>query len=197
MDPNLHVLFGQALADEPDPPTGDLAANVVAIGRGRRRRRLVLAGGAAVALVAALGAVNLATGAAPTETVPARFESQLNPACETPARERPTDLSVFLNPDVTDAQRERVDVLLQSVETVHQVRFESQDQAYLNFQAMFSDNPELVSAVQVSQMPESFRVKVTVWSGYHELVLRIRNTPGVDQVIDSACPDGVSVGSAG
>ncbi|MEV4535855.1 permease-like cell division protein FtsX [Asanoa sp. NPDC049518] len=197
MDPNLRVLFDQALADEPDPPRGDLAAHVVAIGRGRRRRRLALGGSAAVALVAALGLVNLASGPAPVETVPARFASQLNPACESPARERPTDVSVFLTTDVTDDQRQRVDVLLRSVETVREVRYESRDQAYLNFQAMFNDNPDLVSAVRVQQMPESFRVKVTVSAGYQELVLRIRNTPGVDQVIDSYCPDGVSVGQAG
>ncbi|GIF66293.1 hypothetical protein Ais01nite_43280 [Asanoa ishikariensis] len=197
MDPNLRVLFDQALADEPDPPEGDLAAAVVAIGRGRRRRRLVVAGGAAFALVIALGAVNLASGPAPLETVPARFAAQLNPACESPARDQPTDVSVFLTMDVTDAQREQVDVLLQSVEAVHEVRYESRDQAYLSFMKMFGDNPDLVAPVAVEQMPESFRVKVTVSAGYQELVLRIRNTPGVDQVIDSACPRGVSAGSAG
>jgi len=200
LDPNLRVLFDEALADEPAPPRGDLAAHVVAIGRGRRRRRLAVAGGAALGLVAVLGVANLAgppADAPPLETVPAQFAAQLNPACQSPARDHATDVSVFLDMDVTDEQRERVDVLLSSVETVSEVRYESRDEAYLKFRAMFSDNPDLVAAVKVDQLPESFRVKVTVRTGYQELVLRIKNTPGVDQVIGSACPAGVSAGMGG
>jgi hypothetical protein len=200
LDQNLRVLFDRALAGEPEPPSGNLAGQVMAIGQRRRVRRFAVAGGAAVALVAALGVANLLAppaGTPPLETVPARFESALNPACQSPARERPTDLSVFLTQDVTDEQRAAVDQALRSDQAVASVAYESRDEAYLVFKRMFSDHPELVEAVQVYQMPESFRLKVDDQSRYVELVLRMRKTPGVDQVIGSACPDGVSVGMAG
>jgi FtsX extracellular domain len=200
LDQNLRVLFDRALADEPEPTSENLAGQVMAIGQRRRLRRFAWAGGAAVALVAALGVANLAAptaGSPPLETVPARFESALNPACESPARDRPTDLSVFLTQDITDEQRAAVEQTLRSDQAVATVAYESSDEAYLVFMRMFSDKPELVEAVQPHMLPESFRLKVDDHSRYVELVLRMRKTPGVDQVIDSACPDGVSVGMAG
>jgi len=200
LDQNLRVLFDQALADEPEPPRRNLAGHVMAIGQRRRRRRFAAAGGAAVALVAAIGVANLLAtpaGTPPLETVPARFESALNPACQSPARDRPTDVSVFLTQDITDAQRAALDQTLRSDRAVATVAYESRDEAYLIYKRMFSDKPAIVASVQPYMLPESFRLKVDDQSRYVELVRRMRKTPGVDQVIGSACPDGVSVGTGG
>ncbi|MDG4820602.1 permease-like cell division protein FtsX [Asanoa sp. WMMD1127] len=190
MDENLRQLFDRAVADEPEPPAGEFAAHVVGLGRRQRRRRAALVGAAGIAVVAAAGLANLPADA-PPETVPARFVGQLNPVCESPTRKAPTDISIFLRLDITDDERAALDRTLREDAAVVVVRYESRDQAYATFKAMFSDNPALVAAVKVEQMPESFRLKV------HGPVKGVEGAPGVEQVIGSRCPAGVSVGTAG
>jgi hypothetical protein len=52
VDQNLRVLFERALGDEPVPSPGDLAQEAMVQGTRLRRRRSLLAGGAAAGVVA-------------------------------------------------------------------------------------------------------------------------------------------------
>ncbi|MEK8106688.1 permease-like cell division protein FtsX [Micromonospora sp. M12] len=146
------------------------------------------------AAIAAVGVINVATppSAPPATTVPAAFGMLVNKACEFPARETATDASIFLTFEVTDEQRSAVNRALDADPAVRTLRYESREQAYATFKGMYEDAPELVAAVQVSQMPESFRVALTGRSEYPSLAARVQRLPGVDQVIGIDCPAGTS-----
>jgi hypothetical protein len=189
MDQDLRVLFDRALADEPEPPPGDLAPRAMAVGLRRRRRRMLAVGASTVAVIAAVALVS-PKGEEPVAMVPARFASLLNPACESPVRDAATDVSVFLTADITDAQRAAVDSALRADGTV---RYESNDEALVIYRKMFSDVPEIVAGVDASELPASFRVKLRGVA----LTTDVGAMPGVDQIIWSACPPGSTVGVVG
>jgi hypothetical protein len=193
MDQNLRLLFDRALADEPEPPPDDLAPRAMAVGLRRRRRRMLAVGAATTAVIAAMASVSLAVspkGEAPVAMVPARYASLLNPVCQSPARDSVTDVSVFLTADITDAQRAAVESVLRADGTVF---YESNEAAYLNFRKMFSDVPAIANGVDASDLPESFRVKLR----HAVLTTDVSGMPGVDQIIWSACPPGITVGVVG
>jgi hypothetical protein len=199
MNQNLRLLFDRALADEPEPP-GDLAGQAMATGTSlrRRRHRLVAAGVAGVATIVALGLVNVATPpeqSAPPATVPAGFAMLMNPACESPARASATDVSIFLTADITDQQRGAVNRMLEADPAVRTVVYESREQAYVKFKKMYEDAPGLVSAVKASQLPESFRIKLTGRSQYKNLTARVGHMPGVEEIVGSECPVGTNIGA--
>ncbi|WP_326556381.1 permease-like cell division protein FtsX [Micromonospora sp. NBC_01796] len=200
MDQNLRLLFDRALADEPEPP-GDLAGRAMATGTGLRRRRLrvMAAGMAGVAAIAALGVVNVTASperSAPPTPVPAGFGMLMNPVCESPVRDTATDVSIFLTVDITDQQRTAVHRILDADPTVRTLTFQSREEALARYRKTFEDVPELVAAVEASQLPESFRIKLTERSRYASLASRVEREPGVDEVIGSACPVGTSVSTA-
>jgi len=198
MDENLRLLFDRALADEPGPPPDDLADRAKAAGAGLRRRRHRLVG-AAVATVTAVAALGVATvGAppdAPPETVPAGFAMLLNPACTSPARDTATDVSVFLTPDITDQQRAALDRALETDPAVQTHRYESREAAHAHLARMFADAPQLVDAVKASDLPASFRVKLS--GPYADFVDRVGAMPGIDQIIGHACPKGTDIWTTG
>ncbi|OKI62266.1 permease-like cell division protein FtsX [Micromonospora sp. CB01531] len=201
MDQNLRLLFARALADEPEPPPGDLAGQAMATGTSmrRRRHRLVAAGVAGVATIAALGAVNVAPPAersASPATVPAGFAMLVNPACDSPVQDTSTDVSIFLTADLTDQQRSAVESMLHADPAVHTMAYESREQALIRYRKIFEDAPQLVAAVKASQLPESFGIKLTGRSQYANLAARVERMPGVDEVIGSECPPGTNAWAA-
>ncbi|WP_406076484.1 permease-like cell division protein FtsX [Micromonospora sp. NBC_00858] len=201
MDQNLRVLFDRAMADEPEPPPGDLADHAMATGTSlrRRRHRLVAAGVAGVATIVALGVVNVATPPdrpAPPTAVPAGLAMLLNPVCEWPARDTATDVSIFLTDDVTDQQRSAVNRVLDADPAVRSVDHETREEALANYRKMFEDAPELVAAVKATQLPESFRIKLTGRSPYASLTARVGAMPGVDEIVGSDCPAGTNASAA-
>ncbi|MEU3454849.1 permease-like cell division protein FtsX [Micromonospora sp. NPDC006766] len=196
MDQNMRLLFDRALADEPEPPLGDLAGQAMATGTSlRRRHRLAAAGVAGVVAIAGLGVVSVATppDSAPSETVPAGFARLVNPACIRPVvRGVATDVSIFLTPDVTDQQRSAVERALEENSAVRTIVFVSREEALARFRKAYEDQPELVAGVQASQLPESFRIKLSGRSQYADLAARFRRMPGVDEMIGTYCPAGAN-----
>ncbi|MFI6261391.1 permease-like cell division protein FtsX [Micromonospora sp. NPDC051006] len=198
MDQSLRLLFDRALADEPEPAPGDLAGQAMATGTSLRRRRhgLMAAGAAGLAAIVALGVVNVATPterSLPPAPVPAGFGMLLNPACESPVRDTATDVSIFLTTDITDQQRSAMSQVLHADPAVRSLAYESREEAHARYQRMFEDAPELVAAVKPSQLPESFRIKLTRQSQYANLAARVERLPGVDEIVGSECPAGTSV----
>jgi len=65
-------------------------------------------------------------------------------------------ISVFLEADVTEQQRQAVEARLRAVPDAAEVVFESGEEAYARFKEVFKDDPELVENVRPDSLPASF-----------------------------------------
>ncbi|MEJ5944889.1 permease-like cell division protein FtsX [Pseudokineococcus basanitobsidens] len=86
----------------------------------------------------------------------------------------------------TEANKEAIQAALTSPplsEYVAEVRFESQDEAYAQFQEDFSDD-ELSASVTPDQLPESFRVGLVDPERFQVIRESFSGSPGVEQVVD-------------
>lgn len=185
MDQNLRVLFERALSDEPASPPGDLAQEAMAIGRRRRHRRHLLTGGVAgaVTVLATVVAVNMAS--TPPAT-PVAMSLMARPLCGEPA-EPAIEVAIFLKPDITDQQRASLAESLRSDPHVLRVRYESKEAAYAKFKEMYRDAPDLVGAVKLRDMPDSFRVTMAASSDRLALQEESERQPGVESVVGKIC----------
>ncbi|MEV4642389.1 permease-like cell division protein FtsX [Actinoplanes sp. NPDC049548] len=193
MEQNLRALFERALDDEPVPPPGDPARTAMAQGRRIRRRRGLLAGGAAAAaVVAAAVAVNVSV--APAAPLPPTSAAQAmmapaDPRCTSPARDRASDVSVFLARDITASQRSGLLTALQADPLVRDLRFESREEAFARFKRLWADSPDFVAALSPDSVPESFRMALAEPSEYPAFAARFRDRAGVADLVGSVCPE--------
>jgi cell division transport system permease protein len=189
---NLQDLFERALDGEPVPPPGDPAQQAMTHGRRIRRRRGLLAGGAAAAvLVATTLTLNLLVPAdAPPPTVSAAAAAAMpkDPRCTWPVREDADDVSIFLADGITVVQRTALYDALGADPAVRDLRYESREQAYEKFAALWHDEPEFVSQVDPAQLPESFRLVLTDPSEFRRLAATFRDRSGVQDLVGRTCP---------
>jgi hypothetical protein len=189
---DLKDLFERALEDEPVLPEGDLAQQVMAQGRGIRRRRSLLVGGStAAAVVAVVVALNLTP--APAEpplqvSAAAARLAQAEPQCTWPVSNDATDISIFLKQDITGRQREALQDALRADPLVRDVLFESREQAYEKFKELWRDSPDFVASVGAEQLPESFRMELIQPAQYPGFAARYADRPGVEDVLGGTCP---------
>jgi cell division transport system permease protein len=94
------------------------------------------------------------------------------------------EVSIFLNENVTDAQRTSLDAALQSNPLVDSKTYESREQAFEKFQELWRDSPDLVKAVQPGQLPESFRVKLKDPEQYKTFAAQINGMQGIQDIVD-------------
>lgn len=66
------------------------------------------------------------------------------------------EVSVWLNSDISAADRDAVRSGLAGIDTVDGVKYESREQAYERFKELFKDSPDLVESVTPDSLPESF-----------------------------------------
>lgn len=200
MDEGVRLLFERALGGEPAVPAGEMAREARVVGR-RLRRRRGLAVGAAAGVVAVLaGAMAVAATPQPADdtTPPVPWQVAMmmaDPACTFPAAGNATDAAIFLRVDITDRQRRELDATLRSDRSVRGVRFESRQQAYARFKQIYADVPDLVGAVKVDQLPESFRVTLAEPSAYAGFLAQFSKAGGVDEIVGYRCPDGLPRGA--
>ncbi|GAA3117751.1 permease-like cell division protein FtsX [Planomonospora alba] len=84
-----------------------------------------------------------------------------------------------------DAQEQaELKAQIEAMEQVERVDFEDAATAYENFKAQYADNPVMISAIQVEDMPESFRVKLKNPETYGEVIENLKGAPGVSNVIN-------------
>ncbi|MDP9846386.1 permease-like cell division protein FtsX [Streptosporangium lutulentum] len=73
---------------------------------------------------------------------------------------------------------------IEAMPEVQQVTFENAAEAYKNFRTQNANNTVLLSAIQVDDMPESFRVKLKDPETYGAVIERLSGAPGVSNVIN-------------
>jgi len=94
------------------------------------------------------------------------------------------EVSVFLRPDVTDAQRQAIDQSITSNPLVAGKTYETQKEAFDRFQQLWADSPDFVKSVGPNSLPESFRVKLKNAEKYKEFSDQIKGQQGILDVID-------------
>ncbi|MEU4624181.1 permease-like cell division protein FtsX [Actinoplanes sp. NPDC023801] len=193
MPDHLKDLFDRALDDEPSLPDGDFARQVMAQGRGiRRRRHGLLAGGAmaaaAVAVVAALGLTPAPTGPPPWIPEALALVAQTEPQCTWPASDNATDVWISLRPDSSEQQHDALRDALHADPLVRNVRFDSREVVYERLKQLWSDSPDFVAAIDPSSVTDSFRLKLTGPAEYSKIVAGYAGRPGVAYVAGGVCP---------
>ena len=86
----------------------------------------------------------------------------------------------------TDATKEQIDALRNQLSNDRQIKSDkyiSKEQAYSDFKRIFKDKPDLVSSVDPSALPASFRVAPTQVRQTTELRDKYNTRPGVDEAI--------------
>jgi cell division transport system permease protein len=94
------------------------------------------------------------------------------------------EVSVFLNNDVTPADRDAINAKLHDLRLVERVYYESKADAYNRFKDQFKDSPDLVKNVTADALPESFRVKLTDPTRFDVVATAMSGQPGVEEVQD-------------
>jgi hypothetical protein len=197
---HLQEHFDQAFADDPGVAPDELARAAITEGDAlrRRRRRLTAAAGVILSISAATGLNALLTApdaADPPITVAAAMMPVAAPSCtQKPVPSDATDAIVFLRPEVTDRQRAALDVALRADPRLGAVEYQSHQQAFERFQALWADNPDLVDAVSPAQLPEEFRVRLTAASLFVEVRAQYASMDGVEQIIGRRCSPEAPVG---
>jgi FtsX extracellular domain len=166
-------------------------------GRSRRRRRQLAAAAVVVLALGATAGVNLLPRAPgePPVTIAAAMLPVAAPSCSVkPVEHDATDVIIFLAPDATDRQRSALDSELHRDTRVDTALFESREQAYQRFRTRWASNPDLVAAVGVEQLPESFRLRLVNASRYAAFRAEYAVQYGVQNVIGRVCPASAPVG---
>ncbi|MGN9842928.1 permease-like cell division protein FtsX [Nonomuraea sp. H19] len=88
---------------------------------------------------------------------------------------------------VTNAQREAIQELIRNRPEVQSFFFETQVEAYENFQREHKDNKALVQATKVEDLPESFRIELRPGAEADKLISALARQPGVSGVTDHLC----------
>ena len=93
------------------------------------------------------------------------------------------ELSIFLQPAVTQNQQEAVGHELGSMQGVKKVRYVDKPTAYNEFKQMFANTPDLVNSLTVGDMPPSYRVVPTKAEDVDSIGQRFQSQPGVKEVV--------------
>lgn len=96
-------------------------------------------------------------------------------------------VAVFLQTDISPAQTQNIDQILNSMPQVQKpVVYMSQQQAYQQAKTMFRGNPNILNGVTAADLPASFRVNLVNPSEFPVVSARLQGQPGIDHVVDNS-----------
>jgi cell division transport system permease protein len=100
------------------------------------------------------------------------------------------EVSIFLKTqEVTPEQKAAIEADLNNDPLVQDVHFESQQEAFENFQEIFAGAPELVQLTRPESLPESFRVKLKDPNTFDQFEIKYEKyigTGGIERILDQA-----------
>lgn len=100
-----------------------------------------------------------------------------------PPPPQPVDVSVFLEMTATEQQKQSIEASIRALPGVSDVRFETREEAYVEFKKLFKDSPALVDTVRPQDLPESFRFRITDQaSSTSKAKESLSSLPGVEKV---------------
>ncbi|NRQ30696.1 hypothetical protein HII36_02430 [Nonomuraea sp. NN258] len=87
----------------------------------------------------------------------------------------------------TTAQIKALTTKIRAMPEVESWHFEDQKAAYEKFKRINGDNPSLMKAIRVSDMPQSFRLILKLGADRGSVVEQLRGLAGVAEVVDQKC----------
>lgn len=93
------------------------------------------------------------------------------------------ELSIFMDPAVTDAQSKAVEAQLAKMPEVKKYNYVDQDGAYTEFKKMFANEPDMVDSVTAKDLPPSYRVVPRQAQFVNTIGDRFTNFEGVKKVV--------------
>jgi cell division transport system permease protein len=93
------------------------------------------------------------------------------------------EFEIYMQPDATDPQITTLRSQLDDDRQVRSAKYISKEQAYEDFKRIFKDKPDLVSSVDPSALPASFRVAPNQVKQTTALRDKYNTRPGVDEAI--------------
>jgi cell division transport system permease protein len=93
-------------------------------------------------------------------------------------------VAIFLNDNVSEAERSSLDAALAANPMVAEKKYESKEEAHRRFQTLYQDSPDFLKSVQPGQLPESFRVRLKNPEAYNQFAASIDGVPGIQDVVD-------------
>jgi cell division transport system permease protein len=94
------------------------------------------------------------------------------------------EVSVFLRDDASQDEIAALEQKIGALPEVEKYYFENRQQAYLNFQEIFRDNPALVENVDPDAMPQSFKIKLKNPEDVPIIGARLAGDPAIDEIKD-------------
>jgi hypothetical protein len=206
VESGLRQQFDLAVSADPGADPGAMARLAMAQGgRIRRRRRLAVAGSAAVLVMIAgtVGAISATGTAAPPAAKPSAAKPPAMvavgmrlpaPDCSAePVVVGATDAVIYLD-NPTDQQQSAIGQALNGDERVASVIFESREQAYARFVALWKDSPDFVASITPDSVPASYRLRLHDRAQFGDFSREYAKEPGVGQIIGRVCPADAPVG---
>ena len=92
-------------------------------------------------------------------------------------------VSVFLTADATGPDKRAIEAALPDLRPVGGIQFETRQEAWQRFKEQFKDSPDLVNSTRPESLPESYRLTVPDLPAVCPALHRIRQLPGVDEVV--------------
>ncbi|MHB8510872.1 MAG: permease-like cell division protein FtsX [Actinomycetota bacterium] len=94
------------------------------------------------------------------------------------------EVAVFLNTDISSADRQGILDDLNHMPEVQQVIYESKQEAYRRFRQIFADQPDIIANTTADSLPESFRVKLRDPKQFSIVHDRLQGRPGILKIQD-------------
>ncbi len=93
-------------------------------------------------------------------------------------------VSIFLEDNVTQAQRQGIQNDLHALPEVAEVFYESKEEAFERFKEQFKNSPAIIDNVTPDALPESFRVKLKDPRKFEVVASAFEQRPGVQTVLN-------------
>ncbi|MQA80872.1 MAG: hypothetical protein GEV10_20715 [Streptosporangiales bacterium] len=107
----------------------------------------------------------------------------------TPSREsRSVVVSVYLDDDATETQKDAVGSALRETSGVTRVTFVTREEAYERFKKAFGRSPGPLASVGPDDLPESFLVEMRDRKAADAAAVDMRRLSGVDEVVVPPVP---------
>ena len=99
------------------------------------------------------------------------------------------EVVVYLDAGATPARQRHLARIMDEMPEVDTTKFHSPREAFLEFKAIYKDQPEVYEGRRPSDFPGTFEVTLTRGTAYEDFEAPLVGTPGIDTMVPGPCRD--------